>query len=143
VLSRVADLHRQHETELAELMTIEIGKPIVQAKAEVELSAAIYDYANSRPRLLADEILDIAGTGRAVVRTAPIGPLLGSMPWNYTCYQAARFVHLTSCSATPSCSSTPPAARSRPCGLPASSRPPAVPPGSVRTCSPPLSRWRS
>ena len=93
VLSRVADLHRQHDTELAKLMTLEMGKPIAQAKAEVELSAAIYEYyATSGPRLLADEVLDIAGTGRALVRTAPIGPLLGIMPWNYPCYQVARFV---------------------------------------------------
>jgi len=93
VLSRVADLHRQHETELAKLMTLEMGKPIAQAKAEAELSATIYEYyATSGPRLLADEVLDIAGTGRALVRTAPIGPLLGIMPWNYPCYQVARFV---------------------------------------------------
>jgi acyl-CoA reductase-like NAD-dependent aldehyde dehydrogenase len=93
VLSRVADLHRQHDTELAKLMTLEMGKPIAQAKAEVELSATIYEYyATSGPRLLADEVLDIAGAGRALVRTAPIGPLLGIMPWNYPCYQVARFV---------------------------------------------------
>ena len=84
VLSRVADLHRQHDTELAKLMTLEMGKPIAQAKAEVELSATIYEYyATSGPRLLADEVLDIAGAGRALVRTAPIGPLLGIMAWNY------------------------------------------------------------
>ena len=93
VLSRVADLHRQHETELAKLMTLEMGKPIAEAKAEVELSATIYEfYATSGSRLLADETLDMAGTGRALVRTAPIGPLLGIMPWNYPCYQVARFV---------------------------------------------------
>ena len=44
LLSRVADLHRQHAGELAELTTLEMGKPIAQAKAEVELSAAIYEY---------------------------------------------------------------------------------------------------
>ena len=93
LLSRVADLHRQHAGELAELTTLEMGKPIAQAKAEVELSAAIYEYyATTGPTLLADEELDIAGAGRALVRTAPIGPLLGVMPWNFPYYQAARFV---------------------------------------------------
>ena len=93
LLSRVADLHRQHAGELAELTTLEMGKPIAQAKAEVELSAAIYEYyATTGPQLLADEELDIAGAGRALVRTAPIGPLLGVMPWNFPYYQAARFV---------------------------------------------------
>ena len=93
LLSRVADLHRQHASELAGLTTLEMGKPIAQAKAEVELSAAIFEYyATTGPQLLADEELDIAGGGRALVRTAPIGPLLGVMPWNFPYYQAARFV---------------------------------------------------
>ncbi|MEU0468850.1 NAD-dependent succinate-semialdehyde dehydrogenase [Amycolatopsis sp. NPDC006131] len=93
ILSRVAGLHRRHASELAELMTLEMGKPITQAKAEVELSASIYEYyATKGPDLLADEVLDIAGTGRALVRTASIGPLLGIMPWNFPYYQVARFV---------------------------------------------------
>ena len=93
VLGRVADLFRQNATDLAELTTLEMGKPITQAKGEVELSAAIFDYyATKGLVLLADEVLDIAGSGRAIVRTAPIGPLLGIMPWNFPYYQAARFV---------------------------------------------------
>jgi acyl-CoA reductase-like NAD-dependent aldehyde dehydrogenase len=93
VLARVADLFRQHATDLAQLMTLEMGKPITQAKGEVELSAAIFEYyATKGPDLLADEVLDIAGSGRAVVRSAPIGALLGIMPWNFPYYQAARFI---------------------------------------------------
>ncbi|KFG72892.1 NAD-dependent succinate-semialdehyde dehydrogenase [Streptomyces mutabilis] len=93
VLARIADLHREQASELAELMTLEMGKPVSQARAEVELSASIYEYyAASGADLLADEVLDIAGSGRALVRTAPIGPLLGIMPWNFPLYQVARFV---------------------------------------------------
>lgn len=63
---RIADLHRQHSIDLAKLMTLEMGKPITQAKAEVELSAAIYEYyATSGEKLLADEELDIAGAGQS------------------------------------------------------------------------------
>ena len=70
-----------------------MGKPLTQAKGEVELAAAIYEYyATKGSDLLADETLDIAGSGEAVVRTAPIGPLLGIMPWNFPYYQVARFV---------------------------------------------------
>jgi succinate-semialdehyde dehydrogenase/glutarate-semialdehyde dehydrogenase len=93
VLGRVADLFRQNAADLAELTTLEMGKPITQAKGEVELSAAIFEYyATKGPGLLADEVLDIAGSGRAIVRTAPIGALLGIMPWNFPYYQAARFI---------------------------------------------------
>jgi succinate-semialdehyde dehydrogenase/glutarate-semialdehyde dehydrogenase len=93
VVGRVADLFRQNVNELGQLMTLEMGKPVLQAKGEIELSAAIFEYyATKGPDLLADEILDIAGSGRAIVRTAPIGALLGIMPWNFPYYQAARFV---------------------------------------------------
>jgi succinate-semialdehyde dehydrogenase/glutarate-semialdehyde dehydrogenase len=93
VVGRVADLFRKNATELAELMTLEMGKPITQARGEIELSAAIFEYyATKGPDLLADEVLDIAGAGSAIVRTAPIGALLGIMPWNFPYYQAARFV---------------------------------------------------
>jgi succinate-semialdehyde dehydrogenase/glutarate-semialdehyde dehydrogenase len=93
VVGGVADLFRQNVTELAQLMTLEMGKPVTQARGEIELSAAIFEYyAIKGPDLVADEILDIAGSGRAIVRTAPIGALLGIMPWNFPYYQAARFV---------------------------------------------------
>ena len=93
VIGRVADLFRGHAADLARLMTLEMGKPVTQAKGEVELSAAIFEYyATKGPDLLADETLDIAGSGTALVRTAPIGALLGIMPWNFPYYQAARFV---------------------------------------------------
>jgi acyl-CoA reductase-like NAD-dependent aldehyde dehydrogenase len=93
VIGRVADLFRQNAAELAQLMTLEMGKPVTQAKGEIELSASIFEYyATKGPDLLADEVLDIAGSGKAIVRTAPIGALLGIMPWNFPYYQAARFV---------------------------------------------------
>lgn len=93
VVWRIGALHRERADELAALLTLEMGKPIAQAKAEVALAASIYDYYSDRgPRLLADEVLEIAGSGSAVVRTAPVGALLGIMPWNFPLYQMARFV---------------------------------------------------
>ncbi|KQS65704.1 NAD-dependent succinate-semialdehyde dehydrogenase [Modestobacter sp. Leaf380] len=93
VLTRIAQLHRERKSELARLVATEMGKPLAQAEGEVELSATIFDYyAQQGPTLLADEELDIAGGGRALVRTSAIGPLLGVMPWNFPLYQVARFV---------------------------------------------------
>lgn len=92
VLARAAQLHRELIDELAALLTLEMGKPISQARGEVELVASIYQYyAENAAKFLADEQLDIAGGGEAIVRTEPIGPLLGIMPWNYPYYQVARF----------------------------------------------------
>ena len=92
VLQRVADLYRRDVDELAALTTLEMGKPLAEARAELGLAAAIYEhYAQKGPAHLGDEELEIAGTGTAVVRTEPLGPLLGIMPWNFPWYQVARF----------------------------------------------------
>jgi succinate-semialdehyde dehydrogenase/glutarate-semialdehyde dehydrogenase len=92
LLYRVAQLHRERADELAEILTLEMGKPISQAKGEVALVASIYEYyAEHGATFLADEKLDIAGRGEAIVRTEPIGVLVGIMPWNFPYYQVARF----------------------------------------------------
>lgn len=92
LLCRVAELHRERADELAEILTLEMGKPITQAKGEVALVASIYEYyAEHGAKFLADEKLDIAGGGEAIVRTEPIGALVGIMPWNFPYYQVARF----------------------------------------------------
>lgn len=92
VLTRAAELHREQADELAKLLTLEMGKPIAQAKGEVALVASIYQYyADNVEKFMADEPLTIKDSGTAVVRTEPIGPLVGVMPWNYPYYQVARF----------------------------------------------------
>jgi len=93
VLTRIAELHRERKDELAKSIALEMGKPVTQAQGEIELSASIFDYyAAQGPDLLRDEELEVAGGGRAVVRTSPTGPVLGIMPWNFPLYQVARFV---------------------------------------------------
>lgn len=92
VLHRVADLYRTQKESLAMLITEEMGKPLRESIGEVDLVADIFDYyATEGPGFLADEFLTVRGGGEAIVRTAPVGPLLGIMPWNYPYYQVARF----------------------------------------------------
>ncbi|WP_338889229.1 NAD-dependent succinate-semialdehyde dehydrogenase [Rhodococcus sovatensis] len=91
-LIRTARLYRKNAERLAALSVLEIGKPVSQAMAEVELAASIYEYyGTAGPAMLADEPVT-AEEGRAIIRTAPIGVVLGVMPWNLPYYQAARFV---------------------------------------------------
>ncbi|WP_146360461.1 NAD-dependent succinate-semialdehyde dehydrogenase [Arthrobacter yangruifuii] len=92
VITRVAELYRERADELAKLIALEMGKPLVQAKGEVTLSANIYEYyATQGPGFMADEQIDAAGGGTAVIRTEPVGAILGIMPWNFPYYQVARF----------------------------------------------------
>ncbi|NEA40110.1 NAD-dependent succinate-semialdehyde dehydrogenase [Streptomyces sp. SID11385] len=92
VLERVAELYTARKEELASLITREMGKPVTQARGEIDLTASIYRYyAENGPGFLADEELDVVAGGSAVVRKEGMGPLLGIMPWNFPYYQVARF----------------------------------------------------
>ncbi|MCZ3386373.1 MAG: NAD-dependent succinate-semialdehyde dehydrogenase [Actinomycetia bacterium] len=91
-IHRVADIYAERTAELAAIITREMGKTTAEAVDEVEYSVDIYRYyADQAATLLADEPLDASSGGNAFIRKAPIGPLLGIMPWNYPYYQVARF----------------------------------------------------
>jgi len=91
VVARAAAIYREREDDLARLVTLEMGKPLAQAKGEIRVSARILDYyASNAERLLADEPVPVE-SGSAIIRSEAIGVLLGVMPWNYPHYQVARF----------------------------------------------------
>lgn len=91
LLHRVAMLMRLKKESLAKKITLEMGKLIAQAQGEIDLSADILDYyANHGEEFLADKILN-PEYGKALIRSGPIGVLLGIMPWNFPFYQVARF----------------------------------------------------
>jgi succinate-semialdehyde dehydrogenase / glutarate-semialdehyde dehydrogenase len=93
LVRRVGELHSERRKELAEIIAAEMGKPIRQARGEVDFCASIYEfYADSAEALMADEPIELlAGEGSAVVRRSSLGVLLGIMPWNFPYYQVARF----------------------------------------------------
>lgn len=93
LIRQVSELHTKRRDDLAQIINIEMGKPIDDALGEVDFSAAIYGYyADHAATFLADEPIEVLdGVGRAFVRRGPLGALLGIMPWNYPYYQVARF----------------------------------------------------
>lgn len=91
LLHKVAGLLRKKKKDLAQLITLEMGKLVSQAEGEIKLSAEILDYyANNAEKILADKILNPVH-GQALIRHSPIGILLGVQPWNFPFYQVARF----------------------------------------------------
>lgn len=91
VLHKVAELMRKRKSELAKLVTLEMGKIIAQAEWEVDLSADILDYyADNGAAFLADKKLN-PESGEAFIRNSPKGVLFGVMPWNFPFYQIVRF----------------------------------------------------
>ncbi|MTG98241.1 NAD-dependent succinate-semialdehyde dehydrogenase [Myroides albus] len=90
IVHKIADTMRERKDELARLATVEMGKLFTESKAEVELSAAIFDYyATNAAELLKDEKLDTP-FGEAFISKEPIGLLLSIQPWNFPYYQIVR-----------------------------------------------------
>jgi succinate-semialdehyde dehydrogenase / glutarate-semialdehyde dehydrogenase len=93
LIRRVGELHTERRKELAEIIAVEMGKPIGQARGEIAFCASIYEfYADNAEKIMADEPIELlGGEGSAVVRRSSLGVLLGIMPWNFPYYQVARF----------------------------------------------------
>lgn len=93
LVRRVGELHVERRQQLADIIVLEMGKPVEQALAEVDFAGAIYEYyADHAEEFLKDEPIQLLdGEGSAVVRRSPLGVLLGIMPWNFPYYQVARF----------------------------------------------------
>lgn len=95
VLQKAADLLRKKCTEYAGVLTLEMGKLLSEAKAEVELSAAIFEYyVENAEKLLAPQTLpskDPAVTEAMIVHE-PLGIILAIEPWNFPYYQIARII---------------------------------------------------
>ena len=79
---------------VAALLTMEMGKTVVSAEAEVQKCVRACRYFAERAHaLLADEPADAGAVGalQAYVRYQPIGPVLAVMPWNFPLWQVIRF----------------------------------------------------
>ena len=82
----------QRAEELAQLMTNELGKPILQSRGEISKCISLCDYyaENAEAFLTPD---NIPTEHQLSQRTfAPMGLILGIMPWNFPYWQVFRYV---------------------------------------------------
>lgn len=92
LLHAMADEITRRRDELAELITLEMGKLIRESRAEVEKSAlGCRYYADHAAQFLADEII-ASDAGRSFVAHQPLGAILAIMPWNFPVWQVFRFL---------------------------------------------------
>jgi succinate-semialdehyde dehydrogenase/glutarate-semialdehyde dehydrogenase len=90
IVAKAAALMHKRVDELANTMTLEMGKRIAEAKGEVEFSANILGYyAKNAERFLANVELHPA-LGEGHMESSPIGVIFGVEPWNFPYYQLAR-----------------------------------------------------
>jgi Aldehyde dehydrogenase family len=84
LLHEVAARMRARTDELARVMTLEGGKPLVENSDEVGWTAAAFDYYAEMGRNFAGRVIPpIESTQLALVVKEPIGPWACIVPWNY------------------------------------------------------------
>src|ERR1035438_2418383 len=83
-------LRKKKET-LSILMTVEMGKPIVQSRSEIDKCAMVCDYfAENAERFLQDEKVETEAAN-SFITYQPLGVILAIMPWNFPFWQVFRF----------------------------------------------------
>ncbi|WP_423141679.1 NAD-dependent succinate-semialdehyde dehydrogenase [Parablastomonas sp. CN1-191] len=91
LLRSIAKVLRENVPRYAALITAEVGKPIVEAEAEVLKCASNCDfYAENGPKFLADEQV-ASNASDSSICYEPLGVVLAIMPWNYPLWQFFRF----------------------------------------------------
>jgi acyl-CoA reductase-like NAD-dependent aldehyde dehydrogenase len=91
LMQSLAGYLRQHKSELARLITTEMGKILAESAAEIEKCAGQCDYyAEHASQLLADQIVPTEASDSRVVHE-PMGVVLAIMPWNFPFWQVFRY----------------------------------------------------
>jgi succinate-semialdehyde dehydrogenase/glutarate-semialdehyde dehydrogenase len=90
VIAKAAEILHAKADDFAQIMTLEMGKRIGEARGEVEFSSNILAYyARNAERFLAPAKLN-PSIGEAHMESSPIGVVFCVEPWNFPYYQLAR-----------------------------------------------------
>jgi len=88
---KLAEVLRNNKEKYAKLITIEMGKPITESRAEIEKCAWTAEvYADNADAWLEDLVVAADGKAHYVIHQ-PFGVILSIMPWNFPFWQALRF----------------------------------------------------
>ncbi len=93
VMRKAADLIRQRAEAIAPLMTLEQGKPVIEAKMETLAAADIIDWFAEEARRAYGRVIPARAEGvYQLVIKEPVGPAAAFTPWNFPINQVVRKV---------------------------------------------------
>ena len=91
ILRRAFDLVREQQDQVALLMTLEMGKPLAESKAEVTYGSEFLRwFSEEAVRIFGRYGTNPEGTGRMIVSQHPVGPCFLITPWNFPLAMATR-----------------------------------------------------
>ncbi|KJQ54109.1 NAD-dependent succinate-semialdehyde dehydrogenase [Microbacterium sp. SA39] len=91
ILRRAFDLVQVHKEDLALLMTLEMGKPLAEARGEVGYGGEFLRwFSEEAVRISGRYGINPEGTGNMVVSQRPVGPSFFITPWNFPFAMATR-----------------------------------------------------
>ena len=91
IMRKAADLMRQRLEEICQIMTMEQGKPLYEARIETGLAADIIDWMAEEGRRTYGRIVPArAENVFQLVTKEPIGPVAAFTPWNFPINQVVR-----------------------------------------------------
>src|SRR5690348_6001581 len=91
VLRRAYDVITEQTDDLALLMTLEMGKPVAESKAEITYAANFFRwYAEEAVRMNGRYTVNETGIGRVLTMKQPVGPCVFITPWNFPLAMGTR-----------------------------------------------------
>ncbi len=90
-LRKVADLLEQNKQRYAELITLEMGKPVAEALYEINKVITAFDYYIGHAPDFLKPVKVVSNASHSYVRFDPMGIIFSVMPWNFPFWQVFRF----------------------------------------------------
>ncbi|HET7734778.1 MAG TPA: NAD-dependent succinate-semialdehyde dehydrogenase [Nocardioidaceae bacterium] len=91
ILRRAYDLLLERQDDLALLMTLEMGKPVAEAKGEIAYAAEFFRwFSEEAVRIDGGFAVAPSGQGRLLVTKQPVGPCVLITPWNFPMAMGTR-----------------------------------------------------
>tara|TARA_B100000579_G_scaffold437368_1_gene466416 strand:+ start:6805 stop:8247 length:1443 start_codon:yes stop_codon:yes gene_type:complete len=91
IIRKIADLMRKKNEILAKWLTLEVGKPLSESRAEVNTAADIFEWNSEETKRIYGQTVEsrFANT-RIHVYYQPVGVVAALVPWNFPIVLAAR-----------------------------------------------------